>query len=184
MAGETEAFVRLLRGQKHDFLNHLQVISGFLQLGKPERALAYTKEVVARIGKNGRLMRLRQAELVLQCQFKLEEAAQRQIKVEVEVDTEMEDLALTGEQAAGLLELAWELVLGAFEAGEQEGRLGLEIRETGQGYLWRFTGSPGPVGRERMDSVLAELQERAEKCGTPVTWSPHKFELTLLLPRK
>lgn len=33
--------VEALRHQRHRFQNHLQVISGWLQLGKPERASAY-----------------------------------------------------------------------------------------------------------------------------------------------
>ncbi|HBT47152.1 MAG TPA: hypothetical protein DEA73_04605 [Peptococcaceae bacterium] len=184
MVGETEAFLRLLRAQKHDFLNHLQVISGFLQLGKPERALAYTKEVVARLGRNGRLMRLRQAELALLSQFKLEEAAQRQIRVEVEMDTEMEDLALGGEQAAGLMELAWELILAAVEAEEREGTVRLEIRKAEEGYSWRFTGTHGPAGDEKIGAILDALQDRARECGVPVIWSPQSLELTLLLPRR
>ncbi|MCL4424884.1 MAG: Spo0B domain-containing protein [Firmicutes bacterium] len=36
--------LELCRHQRHDFLNHIQVISGWLQLGRPERALDYIKE--------------------------------------------------------------------------------------------------------------------------------------------
>lgn len=37
--------IRLLRLQRHDFINHIQVIHGFLQLGKPQRALEYIEEL-------------------------------------------------------------------------------------------------------------------------------------------
>lgn len=174
--------MRLLRGQKHDFLNHLQVISGFLQLGKPERALAYTKEVASRLEKLGRLMRLKPPELALQSQFKLEEAARRQIKVEVEMDTEMENPLLNGEEATRLLDTAWDLALLAAQGKEGEGILTLEIKETEEGYSWRFAGVPGPGGEE-VAPVLAELKDRAAEYGVPFTWSPQTFELTLVLPR-
>lgn len=36
---------RLLRLQRHDFINHLQVIHGFLQLGKTERAMEYMENL-------------------------------------------------------------------------------------------------------------------------------------------
>lgn len=173
----------LLRGQKHDFLNHLQVICGFLQLGKPERALAYTKDVVARMEKLGRLMRLKPPELALQSQFKLEEAARRQIRVEVDMATEMEGLLLSGEEAARLLDPAWQLALAAAESGEAEGRLTLEIRETEGGYLWRFSGVPGRAGQD-VGPVWDELQNRAAEYGVSLSWSPQVFELILVLPRR
>lgn len=43
---EALGLVRLLR---HNFLNHLQVISGWLQLGQAERASAYLNQVAARL---------------------------------------------------------------------------------------------------------------------------------------
>ncbi len=37
--------VQALRKQRHDFINHLQVIHGLLQLGKGQRALDYIDEL-------------------------------------------------------------------------------------------------------------------------------------------
>lgn len=36
---------RLLRVQRHDFINHAQVIHAFLQLGKTDRAMRYIEEL-------------------------------------------------------------------------------------------------------------------------------------------
>jgi two-component system, LytTR family, sensor histidine kinase AgrC len=44
---EDEVAMRLLRRQRHSFLNHLQVISGWLQLGRPEKAGHYLDAVAA-----------------------------------------------------------------------------------------------------------------------------------------
>lgn len=41
-----EETVRLLRIQRHDFINHIQVIQALLQLGKTERALKYIEDMV------------------------------------------------------------------------------------------------------------------------------------------
>lgn len=49
----------LLRRQRHSFLNHLQVISGWLQLNQPERARKYLDGVAARM--TGESEALRQA---------------------------------------------------------------------------------------------------------------------------
>ena len=42
----SEACKTLLKLQRHDFLNHLQVIQGFLQLGTTDRALRYMEDII------------------------------------------------------------------------------------------------------------------------------------------
>lgn len=49
MAEELSRALELLRTQRHHFMNHLQVISGWLQLGKAERAIQYIDRVAARM---------------------------------------------------------------------------------------------------------------------------------------
>lgn len=38
--------VHLLRVQRHDFINHIQVIQALIQLGKTEKALRYIDDMV------------------------------------------------------------------------------------------------------------------------------------------
>ena len=40
-----EELNQLLRLQRHDFLNHLQVIHAMVQLGKGDRAISYIEEL-------------------------------------------------------------------------------------------------------------------------------------------
>jgi len=44
-----DQFVDLLRRTRHDFDNHLQVISGYLDLAKPEEAQKYLAQVVTEL---------------------------------------------------------------------------------------------------------------------------------------
>lgn len=45
-----EGFVKLLRRVRHDYGNHFQVISGYLQLGMSEKALDYIRKINAEAG--------------------------------------------------------------------------------------------------------------------------------------
>lgn len=47
----------LLRSQRHSFTNHLQVLSGWLQLDRPERARQYLEGLAARIASEGEVIR-------------------------------------------------------------------------------------------------------------------------------
>jgi hypothetical protein len=49
--------LEMLRRQRHSFLNQLQVISGWLQLGSPERALRYLEQVAGRMAHESEVLR-------------------------------------------------------------------------------------------------------------------------------
>ena len=42
---QSAEIVNLLKIQRHDFINHLQVIHALLQLGRTEKALTYIEEL-------------------------------------------------------------------------------------------------------------------------------------------
>lgn len=50
--------VDVLRHFRHDVLNHVQVISGWLQLGRPERAMDYIAEARRRVEEEGEVLKL------------------------------------------------------------------------------------------------------------------------------
>lgn len=45
----TEDMEKALRRQKHDFINHIQVLQAYLQLGKSEKALQYVNGLADQI---------------------------------------------------------------------------------------------------------------------------------------
>lgn len=55
----------ILRVQRHDFMNHLQVISGLLQLNHPQRALEYTYEVAEELKKASVISKISSAEIAM-----------------------------------------------------------------------------------------------------------------------
>jgi|GEM_PF-784091 len=71
--------LNLLRVQRHDFLNHLQVISGFLQLGKADRAIDYIRQISGDIQEAGKLMQLGMPNLVATILLCHREAEQEQV---------------------------------------------------------------------------------------------------------
>lgn len=60
-----EELVLILRNRRHGFMNDLQVISGWLQLHKPERAQEYLDQVVTRLEAEGTILRLGSPSVVL-----------------------------------------------------------------------------------------------------------------------
>lgn len=62
--GELDEMLELMRVQRHNFANHLQVISGLLQLKKYDRAFEYIKGVGEELNRAGALARLGIPQLV------------------------------------------------------------------------------------------------------------------------
>lgn len=47
-----QEMIKMLRRQRHDFVNHIQVVHAYLQIGKVEKALAYLEELAKDQNKN------------------------------------------------------------------------------------------------------------------------------------
>lgn len=73
----------LISVQRHDFLNHLQVISGLLQLNKPEKALDYIKQISYLAGQDSYICRINNSDLALRLMLEQHKAAQRGIELEI-----------------------------------------------------------------------------------------------------
>jgi len=63
MPGYTAAeVVELVRQIRHDYLNHFQVISGYLELEMPERGQLYISDIIADAGRERELLSLQPPE--------------------------------------------------------------------------------------------------------------------------
>ncbi|MEW6446875.1 MAG: Spo0B domain-containing protein [Bacillota bacterium] len=55
---QTEEALRVLRAQYHDFLNCLQIISGLLELGRPEKVKDYVRRVADEFKARGNVVKI------------------------------------------------------------------------------------------------------------------------------
>lgn len=175
MTWQAAEVISLLRSQRHDILNHLQVISGYLQLQKYDRALTYLQEVNAELEQLGRLMRLKQPDLALLSLLKMEQVAARGITLTIAVHTMMENLTMDNNVALALWEAAWDLALAL--AGEGN-TLQVSLIEQEEGYYLSFkVGVPTAVPT----GTVKHLADLAGSHQVPFTWQPETGEMGLLL---
>ncbi|MFZ5967005.1 MAG: sensor histidine kinase [Bacillota bacterium] len=83
-----------LRGQKHDFMNHLVVIGGMIQLEKSERALDYIYNVTGNVEASFSISKIGNVELAATLYRKCAIAESKGIKVELDITTSLEDLQM------------------------------------------------------------------------------------------
>ncbi|HEY3363718.1 MAG TPA: Spo0B domain-containing protein [Symbiobacteriaceae bacterium] len=90
----------LLRRQRHSFLNHLQVISGWLQLNQPDRARRYLETVADTIAADAQAVRSVSPELGLVLLDLTLEAEAYGARIEWRVKGDLPEAAATEFRAA------------------------------------------------------------------------------------
>ncbi|AEG59309.1 signal transduction histidine kinase regulating citrate/malate metabolism [Desulforamulus ruminis DSM 2154] len=99
-----KGLLEVIQVQRHDFLNHLQVISGLLQLNKGERVRDYIKQVCVEYEKLSRITRLKSTEVKAVLLIACNEAAKYQVELVFDIDTDLKSLEAPGEVVGNALE--------------------------------------------------------------------------------
>lgn len=81
-----EAVVRYLREQRHDFMNHIQVIWGFLQLGRADKSVKYIKDMNRKLDVLGKALRLNNPIVSLFFYEKILDANECGMDVDIEME--------------------------------------------------------------------------------------------------
>ncbi len=98
-----EELVFVLRTQKHDVLNHLQVIQGFLQLNKKELAQQYLTQAIGEIQEKNSQLKLQSPSLVGLLSIYREKFDHQGIKFQIELADNMWEKSLWDVKASVIL---------------------------------------------------------------------------------
>ncbi|MCL5935612.1 MAG: Spo0B domain-containing protein [Firmicutes bacterium] len=94
---DSKTFLEIMSLQRHDFLNHLQVISGLVQLNKADRVKEYIKQVSTEMEKMSRISCLRVPEAALALLLGNCLAEKYQVKVVYDISTNIDHCSVPGE---------------------------------------------------------------------------------------
>ena len=140
-----------LRAQRHDFLNHLQVVYSLMEMGEYQDATAYLETVYSQLHAVSRVLRTKVTAFNALLQVKNAECEQRGILLELDVRSTLEGIAMP----------AWELccVIGnlldnAMDAAAQaqEPRISLSVSESLREFAFTI--------RNNGAAIPADLRER------------------------
>ena len=136
--------ISLYRNRRHAFLNHLQVISGWLQLGKVDRALAQIDLILREMEEESRFIQAADPSLVAYLLAKEEQARSRGIELTAAVDQRLvaaEEVAAAIEPA---LEVVFERLIG--DSPLPGARLSLSLARDERAYRLTIEVSAGTSG--------------------------------------
>ncbi|MHB1127519.1 MAG: Spo0B domain-containing protein [Bacillota bacterium] len=113
----------LIRLQKHDFLNHFQVVMGFLQLNRPERALQYVKETLGHLEQSwGSLGSVPQPWLAALMMPHIYKALWMQVRVSIQTDSWPEKRGDYNSQIPLAVSEVWKVLIRYWEQVEIDQR--------------------------------------------------------------
>lgn len=148
------SLLEVIQVQRHDFLNHLQVVSGLLQLNKPERVHEYIKQVCAEMGTLSVISRIQVPELQAVLYIAINEASKYQLEVKLDINSKVVDCTIPGNIIADAVEKCINIAIKHLSVSQKDGRrLVLCITEQEKKIFFKF----GLLG------LSAEVEAQIEK---------------------
>lgn len=126
---------RKLRSQRHDYLNHLQVVIGLLELGEYDELKAYLKPVYADIMKTGKAIRTSSPAVNALLMAKWNAAEEKRIDFYLEVKSDLKRLKVEAWQICKVLSNLIDNAMTAVEENEGEKKIWLDIMEDRENYI-------------------------------------------------
>ena len=142
-----------LRAQRHDYMNHLQVIYGLLELGEYEDAREYMEPVFKDITRVTRAMKTSQPAVNALLQAKMESAEKKGVDMIVEVGTPLKEIPLEPWELCKLLANLIDNGITAREEKVGEKKLAVEIRQDSRFYTFAVRNN-GPAIPEEHQALI------------------------------
>ncbi len=144
---------RALRAQRHDFLNHLQVVYSLIEMRDYEEANRYIEQVYGDIQQVSRALKTACAPVNALLRAKIAEAEQKGVKVEVSVRAAWDALPIPAWEMCRVLSNLIDNALDAL-AGTPDPALYIELGEDVKGFSFIVKNNGPAIPRDRQSAIF------------------------------
>jgi len=148
---------RKLRSQRHDYLNHLQVVYGLLELKEYEELYSYLSPVYKNIQKTGKALKTSKPAINALLKAKMDEAESKNIDFYIEVKTDLKNLQVEDWELCKVFSNLIDNAITALEEKEEDKKIRIDMTEDREQYLFSVSNN-GPM-------ILHSMQEEIFKPG-------------------
>lgn len=142
-----EALNSTLRAQRHDYLNHLQVVYGMMELEEYEELHQYLEPVYKDMMKTGKALKTSKPAINALLKAKMGEAESKGIDVYVEVKSDLKELQVADWEVCKVLSNLIDNGMNALDLVEGEKKIQIDITETKEAYVFSIANN-GPMIEE------------------------------------
>lgn len=145
-----------LRAQRHDYLNHFQVIYGLMELGEHEEARKYLEPVFKDIMKVSKALKTAQPAVNALLQAKMEVAEKNQIDLFLEVRSDLKELSMEPWNLCKILANIIDNGITALSEVEHERNLFLEIGEDRNNYSFIISNNGPRIPENQLEEIFKQ----------------------------
>lgn len=146
--------VRAIRAQRHDFVNHLQVVYALMRTDKIDKAQQYIEDLCQQVRITGEILQLNVPELSALFLAKEDLAATKKISFKIIVDSNLDGLSV---KPLDLIAVVGNLIDNAFDAVEplpdEDRKVFFKIFETPKFFVFQ-TVNPGYLPQELREKIF------------------------------
>lgn len=145
-----------LREQRHDYLNHFQVIYGLMELGEYEEAKNYIDPVFKDLMKVSKALKTAQPAVNALLQAKISAAEQKNIDLYLEIRSELKKLPLEAWNLCKVLANIIDNGITALSEVEHERSIHLEIGEDSNNYTFLIYNNGPQIPESVLDNIFKQ----------------------------
>ena len=143
-----------LRAARHDYLNHMQVVYGLLELDEYEELRRYLTPVYKGIMKTGKALKTSKPALNALLKAKMEEAEGKEIDVYVEVKSDLQKLTVEDWQLCKVLSNLIDNAMTALSEKTEERKLEIDINEDRENYHFTVSNNGTAIPKELQETIF------------------------------
>ncbi len=145
-----------LRAQRHDYLNHLQVVYGMMELEEYEELHQYLMPVYKDMMKTGKALKTSKPALNALLKAKMDEAEGKKIDVYVEVKSDLKELKIADWELCKLLSNILDNAITALQEKESGRVLRIDITETPEQYSFSIMNNGPQIPEELQETMFKQ----------------------------
>ncbi len=183
---EVNGLLEVFQVQRHDFLNHLQVISGLLQLNKGERVRDYIQQVSKEYEMLSRITRIKSPEIKAVLLIANNEATKYQVQFQYDIQSTLESLTVPGEVVSYSLNQCINHALKFLAPPEvSDRRLKLSINEGEKKITIKlgFPGVPAEIVKDAEERMALKEALAAYNSSSHLAVTEKEAEIYLIFPK-
>lgn len=177
--------LEVLRVQRHDFMNHLQIISGMVQLNKTDRIYDYIREIARKISEDGKITALVFPETAAALLVNRQQAVKQGVEVQFDITTNLAGCKSGGRPLAEIIGGLISIAVGE-TCGEKciPGQVFVDIKEESAGFVLAVSFVCGCGEFEGPPEDLAKLCRESGAVLRYLRAEGDKVQLRVELPRE
>ena len=143
-----------LRGQRHDFMNHLQVVHSLIEMEEYKSAGEYIEKVYGDIQRVSKIMKTSVAAVNALLQAKLMACEKQGISMELEVRTQLKDLSIQSWEFCRVLGNLIDNAMFALNDVTGDKSIRIELFEDLRNYYFKVMDNGKPIPEELVDRIF------------------------------